>query len=159
VLGVIWRALNLARRVSYIIGRCAAAQAARCCTADVRALCGRPHGRCFTLFSRVRRHDSRVADPARALEHQNAVLGDQAMWVCLRCRTGQARPPHAHVALAPCLQAGHGGPATGCDDVVQGKSYTAFVSELRRCEVRGMQACVVGSRVETGQAEGTRHRL
>ncbi len=33
------------------------------------------------------------------------------------------------------------------DDGVQAKSYTAFVSELRRCEVRGVQACAVGSSV------------
>ena len=44
------------------------------------------------------------------------------------------------------------------DDVVQGKSYTAFVSELRRCEVRGVQACAAGSSVATVQAVGSRAR-
>jgi len=71
----------------------------------------------------------------------------------------QCRPDHADCAPQILPHGSYLVNLGSQDDVVQGKSYTAFVSELRRCEVRGMQACVVGSRVETGQAEGTRHRL
>jgi len=89
--GVVWRARRLVRRVSYIIGRRAAARAACYCSADARALSGQLHGRCFTLLSRVRRHDSRFADPARALEYRSAVLGDLAMCMCLVCAAAPAR--------------------------------------------------------------------
>ncbi len=132
--GGVRRARTRARRVSHVVGRRAAARAARCCAAGAaRTLSGQPYGRCFMLLSSVRWRVGRVADGARALEHPSVVLDDLAMCRRLRCRarsfgcergcwvrcaavpggarrscTGQARPPHAL-----CLEADHAGPAAG----------------------------------------------
>jgi len=107
--------------------RLAAAPLHRCTAAPS----GRPPGRCFMLPSRVRRHDGRVANGACALEHPSVVLGDLAICSRLRCRTGQARLPYAHVALALCLQAGHAGPAAG--STAKLRTGQARLQALSRC--------------------------